>query len=86
MNSCAGYATCWGRFRDYATWDEGIADWYRLIAVEYVGGRGHRTVDDAIPVYAPSFENDVNGYIGAVRALVVQWRTQGHDEQPTTRD
>lgn len=73
---CAGYATCWRRFRDYATWDEGIADWYRLIAVEYIAGRGHRTVDDVIPVYAPSFENDVSGYIGAVRALVQQWRGQ----------
>lgn len=74
---CAGYPTCWGRFRDYASWEAGIADWYRLIAVEYIAGRGHRTVDDVIPVYAPSFENDVSGYIGAVRALVAQWRTQG---------
>lgn len=65
---------CHGRFRDYPTWEAGIADWYRLIAVEYRDGRGHRTVDDVIPVYAPSFENDVNGYIGAVRALVAQWR------------
>ena len=71
---CAGYATCWGRFRDYASWDEGIADWYHLIAVEYIAGRGHRTAADVIPVYAPSFENDVSGYIGAVRALVQQWR------------
>lgn len=71
---CAGYPTCYGRFRDYASWDEGIADWYRLIAVEYIAGRGHRTVEDVIPVYAPSFENDVSGYIGAVRALVAQWR------------
>ena len=71
---CAGYATCWGRFRDYASWDEGIADWYHLIAVEYIAGRGHRTAADVIPVYAPSVENDVSGYIGAVRALVQQWR------------
>ena len=65
---------CHGRFRDYPTWEAGIADWYRLIAVEYIAGRGHRTVEDVIPVYAPSFENDVSGYIGAVRALVAQWR------------
>ncbi len=73
---CAGYATCYGRFRDYASWDVGIADWYDLIAREYVAGRGHRTVADVIPVYAPSFENDVQGYIDAVQTLVAQWRTQ----------
>ena len=63
---CAGYPTCYGRFRDYPDWQAGIADWYRLIAVEYRDGRGHTTVDDVIPVYAPSFENDVQGYIVAV--------------------
>jgi len=73
---CAGYASCFGRFRDYASWDDGIEDWYRLIAVEYVEGRGHRTAEDVIPVYAPSFENDVGNYIGAVRALVAEWRQQ----------
>lgn len=73
---CAGYATCYGRFRDYPGWQEGIADWYRLIAVEYRDGRGHRSVDDVIPVYAPSFENDVQGYIGAVRGLVSEWRAR----------
>lgn len=65
---------CHGRFRDYPTWEAGIADWYRLIAVEYIEGRGHRTVEDVIPVYAPSFENDVQGYINTVRGLVTQWR------------
>lgn len=73
MNS-AGYAACYGRFRDYPTWDAGIEDWYRLIAVEYIAGRGHRTVADVIPVYAPAFENDVDGYVRAVRALVSAWR------------
>jgi hypothetical protein len=31
---CAGYATCFGRFRDYDSWDAGIEDWYKLIANE----------------------------------------------------
>ncbi|MFN3372500.1 MAG: hypothetical protein ACK44M_02910, partial [Chloroflexus sp.] len=31
---CAGYPTCYGRFRDYPDWETGIADWYRLIDVE----------------------------------------------------
>jgi murein DD-endopeptidase MepM/ murein hydrolase activator NlpD len=71
---CAGYPTCYGRFRDYGSWEEGIEDWYRLIRVEYIEGRGHRTVADVIPVYAPAFENNVNGYNSAVEAMVAGWR------------
>jgi hypothetical protein len=71
---CAGYPTCFNRFRDYPSWEVGIADWYRLIDVEYIQGRGHRTVADVIPVYAPAFENDVNGYVNTVHRLVDQWR------------
>lgn len=73
---CAGYVTCYGRFRDYPTWEAGIEDWYRLIAVEYVQGRGFTTVDEVVPVYAPSFENDVSGYKNAISATVGQWRQQ----------
>jgi hypothetical protein len=74
---CAGYATCYNRFRDYASWDEGIADWYKLISNEYVSGRGAASVEQIIPIYAPSFENDVNGYIQTVVMLVDGWRRQG---------
>ena len=74
---CAGYAACYGRFRDYASWSEGIEDWYRLIDTEYLRGRDHQTVADIIPVYAPSVENDVQGYIRVVQALVDEWRTRG---------
>lgn len=74
---CAGYATCYGRFRDYPSWAEGIEDWYRLIDVEYIQGRGHQTVADVIPVYAPAFENDVQGYVNAVHRLIDQWRSEG---------
>lgn len=74
---CAGYARCYGRFRDYGSWEEGIEDWYRLIDVEYLQGRGHRTVADIIPVYAPSIENDVQNYINVVHRLVDEWRANG---------
>ena len=70
---CAGYSRCHGRFRDYATWQEGIHDWYRLIALEYIDQRGIHTVEDIIPVYAPEFENDVETYIGSVREYAFQW-------------
>lgn len=71
---CAGYPTCYGRFRDYPNWEAGIADWYRLIDVEYIRGRGLQTVAEVIPIYAPAFENDVQGYINVVTSLVDRWR------------
>jgi hypothetical protein len=72
---CAGYSTCYGRFRDYPSWEAGVEDWYRLIAVEYIDGRGTTTVDQIVPIYAPSFENDVSAYVGAVTTMVDGWRT-----------
>jgi hypothetical protein len=75
--SCAGYPTCMGRWRDYPDWETGIRDWYRLIDVEYIQGRGHKTVADVLPVYAPSFENDTNAYVNTVNGIVDTWRTQG---------
>lgn len=74
---CAGYPRCHGRFRDYASWEEGIEDWYRLIDVEYIKGRGTQTVAEIVPIYAPAFENNVQGYITAVTRLVDTWRTNG---------
>ncbi len=71
---CAGYATCYGRFRDYASWEEGIKDWYRLISVEYIDGRGTETVAEIIPIYAPAFENDVDQYVTVVEQMVDRWR------------
>jgi hypothetical protein len=71
---CAGYATCYGRFRDYASWQDGIDDWYRLIADEYVAARGLNSVETIVPIYAPASENDVAGYVRAVELLVDKWR------------
>lgn len=72
---CAGYATCFNRFRDYSSWDEGIADWYKLISKEYVRGRGAASVEQIIPIYAPSSDNnDVPGYINVVVSMVEGWR------------
>jgi Mannosyl-glycoprotein endo-beta-N-acetylglucosaminidase len=71
---CAGYATCFGRFRDYDSWQAGIEDWYKLIATEYVGDRGAVTIEQIIPIYAPAFENDVNNYIQTVIGLADTWR------------
>jgi hypothetical protein len=42
-----------------------------------VNGRGAASVEQIIPIYAPSFENDVNGYIQSVVGLVDEWRQHG---------
>lgn len=75
---CAGYATCFGRFRDYPNWDAGIEDWYKLIAHEYVEGRGARTLEEIIPIYAPASDNnDVGNYVQVVVNLVEGWKHPG---------
>lgn len=71
---CAGSSSCFGRFRDYGSWDEGIADWYQLIDSEYIQGRGTTTVDEIVPIYAPSTENDVDAYTTAIKQMVDSWR------------
>jgi hypothetical protein len=75
--SCAGYPRCLGRWRDYGSWQEGIEDWFRLIADEYVAGRQISTVEQIMPIYAPAFENDVDAYTNAVVSTVDGWRRNG---------
>jgi Peptidase_C39 like family len=70
---CAGYLTCNGRFRWYATWVEGYADFYHLIAHEYIA-RGLSTVQAITPVYAPASENDVGVYIHSVISSMLAYR------------
>jgi hypothetical protein len=76
---CAGYPTCYGRFRDYDSWATGIEDWYRLIDREYIQDRGVTTLSEIIPIYAPAVENDVQGYINTVAAMIDDWRVNGVD-------
>jgi hypothetical protein len=62
-------------YRQYANWQEGIADWYRLIDEVYVRDLGLTTVDAIVPVYAPdSDNNDPEAYIMTVKRLVAGWR------------
>jgi hypothetical protein len=75
---CAGYPTCNGRFRAYASWSEGYADFYHLITTEYVA-RGLTAVETITPVYAPSSENDTGLYISQVCQSMLAFRSaQSH--------
>ena len=78
----AGYSCQYG-FRYYVTWAQGYQDWYNLILNGYVRGQvtiplaGHVcfTVDEIVPVYAPSSDhNDVAAYSAAIKHAVDTWR------------
>jgi cell wall-associated NlpC family hydrolase len=64
---------CKGRFRIYASWEQGIEDWFRLIRRAYVDA-GYTTIDTIIPRYAPPFENTTDLYLSVTRARVSAWR------------
>src|SRR5450432_338896 len=55
-------------YRAYKTWEAGFADWYKLIAEKYVGEWHLSTIDQIIPVYAPSYDNnDETQYITTLK-------------------
>ncbi len=63
-------------YRAYATWEEGFADWYRLVAKQYVERWGLTTIDQIIPVYAPASDhNNEKLYISSVKHSVNMWRS-----------
>ena len=75
IRATTGHAQYEG-YRVYRTWEEGFEDWYRLIAKLYVAQWGLSTVDQVVPVYAPSSDNnDVAAYIAAVKQAVNTWRS-----------
>lgn len=75
IRASAGYAQYDG-YRLYRTWEEGFEDWYRLIANQYVAQWGLSTVDQIIPVYAPSSDNnDEAAYIRSIKEAVDSWRS-----------
>ena len=62
-------------FRKYDTWEQGIEDWYQLIRDLYIGEWGLTTVDQIIPVYAPTSDgNNVDNYVSTIKRLVSSWR------------
>jgi Mannosyl-glycoprotein endo-beta-N-acetylglucosaminidase len=81
---CSDGYSCQSGFRSYATWADSYQDWYHLILNGYVRGQvsdaivGHpcATVDEIVPVYAPSSDhNDVTAYIAAIKQAVETWRS-----------
>lgn len=74
IRATPGYESYHG-YRKYKTWEAGFEDWYKLIAQQYVREWKLSTVDQIIPVYAPSSDhNDVEAYIQSVKNAVDGWR------------
>jgi len=62
-------------YRLYDTWEEGFTDWYQLIAEKYVGKWHLSTVDQIVPVYAPSADsNNEAQYIHTLKSAIERWR------------
>ena len=70
----AGYR-CLNGFRAYPSWQAGYDDWYKLIRY-YVDIWHKSTIYDIIVTYAPSSENNTQGYIQSIEESVSTWRQQ----------
>lgn len=63
-----------GGFAQMNSWVDGFEQWYKLIRNLYVAQWGRVTIDQIIPVYAPSSDhNDVAGYIAALKHEIDTW-------------
>jgi hypothetical protein len=73
---CSTGYQCNNGYRAYSSWVAGEQDWYRLIQSLYINTWRLTTVEQIIPVYAPSSDgNDVAGYIAAVEQAVSHWQS-----------
>jgi hypothetical protein len=59
----------------YDTWEDSLRDWCMLITRKYIGAWGHQTVGEALPIYAPSSDNNrPAAYAAAVCRAVAGWQ------------
>jgi hypothetical protein len=71
-----------GGFVRYASWEDGTRDWSELILFRYVN-RGLDTIEKAIPIYAPSSDNNTpDAYINAIRRVVASWSGRRFEPAP----
>ncbi len=69
--ACQPGQSCYAYF---STWAESFEAWYRLLKDQYIA-HGLVTVDQIIPVYAPSDDhNDVQAYVCSIKNAVNTWR------------
>ncbi len=63
-----------GGFAQFSSWQQGFEAWFKLIRNLYVAQMGRVTVDQIIPIYAPSSDhNDVAEYIASLKLELDTW-------------
>ncbi|MBI3587790.1 M23 family metallopeptidase [Candidatus Micrarchaeota archaeon] len=63
-------------YKKYSSYCDYAKDWFAYMNRMYVN-KGQGTVEQIIPIYAPSSDgNDVDGYVKTIRAVVARWRLQ----------
>lgn len=72
---CIPIYSCYNGFSSFPTWEAGFEAWYQLIRNVYVDTWHFVTVEQIIPTYAPSSDNNnVGAYINAIESAVDSWR------------
>jgi hypothetical protein len=72
---CLPNAMCRDGYAWFPTWEDGFEAWYQLIRNLYMSYWGLTTIDQIIPRYAPTSDNnDVIAYIAALKHALDTWR------------
>jgi len=72
---CSDGYSCIAGFRSYASWQDGITDWFRLISGPGYVGSGLVTPEQITARYAPSSDgNNPSAYAASVEQDVSTWR------------
>jgi hypothetical protein len=73
---CIPIYSCYNGFSSFPTWEAGFEAWYQLIRNVYVDTWHLVTIEQIIPTYAPSSDNNnVGAYINAVESAIDGWRS-----------
>jgi hypothetical protein len=73
---CIPDAQCTDNYAWFPTWQAGFEAWYKLILNLYVAVWGLTTVDQIIPKYAPTADNNNEAaYIAALKRELDAWHT-----------
>ncbi len=71
---CIPNVRCQDGYAWFSSWEQGFEAWYKLIRNLYVAKWGLFTIDQIIPVYAPSSDNnDVAAYISSLKHSLDTW-------------
>ena len=63
-----------GGYAQMQSWEDGFEIWYQLIRNYYIARRGLLTVDQIIPVYAPTADNNnEQAYIASLKHSITTW-------------